>query len=218
MVRVTVDQTTAGRWQLGDMVDWPTAWVMVRETTSSKHHERCSYSSSDGAFMCDCAAWEFMVAMSNEHDFEVGMKATRRVNHGSTCAYRGGEECDCAVREVLEYMRVREPLVGREEISTAETMEMAVELAKELEKRFPGIGLTIEHDFVFGRMCAVVVWSRHVGSVHVNGTLHPLMVVRVPGHGVDEWTVKVSSGWYRIEGGHSPEWVTHRIKELTHWW
>lgn len=38
------------------LFDFPTAWRLIGQTKADFHHERCSYRSSYGAMLCDCAA------------------------------------------------------------------------------------------------------------------------------------------------------------------
>lgn len=38
-----------------EMVDFPTAWRLVKQSTKSLHHEKCSWAVTNGAILCDCA-------------------------------------------------------------------------------------------------------------------------------------------------------------------
>ena len=35
-------------------MDYPQAWEFVRATKPEEHHERCSWRTENGAFLCDC--------------------------------------------------------------------------------------------------------------------------------------------------------------------
>ena len=35
-------------------VDYPRAWEIARATEAERHHPKCSYRKSGGAFLCDC--------------------------------------------------------------------------------------------------------------------------------------------------------------------
>lgn len=36
------------------IMDFPTAWEFVRNTKPEDHHEKCSWRTAKGAFLCDC--------------------------------------------------------------------------------------------------------------------------------------------------------------------
>jgi len=41
---------------MSGLLDFPTAWAILRTTVLDHHHEDCSYRTTGGALMCDCAA------------------------------------------------------------------------------------------------------------------------------------------------------------------
>jgi hypothetical protein len=36
------------------MIDYPTAWRLVKQTAFEEHHIKCSYRTESGALLCDC--------------------------------------------------------------------------------------------------------------------------------------------------------------------
>jgi hypothetical protein len=40
--------------ELTAIMDFPEAWAFVKETRPEDHHERCSWRTERGAFLCDC--------------------------------------------------------------------------------------------------------------------------------------------------------------------
>lgn len=42
--------------------DFPTAWAVMSKTHPEQHHERCSYRTTNGGVLCDCAASQAFIA------------------------------------------------------------------------------------------------------------------------------------------------------------
>lgn len=45
------------------MIDFTTAWAVMKATKPEYHHEKCSFRVSNGGLLCDCAAMEAIKAL-----------------------------------------------------------------------------------------------------------------------------------------------------------
>ncbi len=71
------------------MLDIPTGWELARATPANQHHEKCSYRTTNGGLMCDCAAMRVMECVS-------GLLSA--ANHRASAA----EAREQALRQALE--------------------------------------------------------------------------------------------------------------------
>lgn len=48
------------------ILDYPTAWRIVKQTKPEHHHEKCSFRQSTGGVLCDCAVVDAIRATLND--------------------------------------------------------------------------------------------------------------------------------------------------------